>query len=775
MGMTSEEGQPEAANNSDSVIDKASEKLGKNLPKVSAKSTKSGQQKANQFGTFKGVFVPSILTILGVILFLRLGWVVGQAGLASTIVIITISSLITFVTALSISATATNTRVGPGGSYFLVSRCFGLEAGAAIGLPLYCAQALGISFYAVGFAESLKLFFPEVPVTYVAFGTLAFLTILTFLSSNLALKAQTLILVLISLALGSLIFSTPLKPGAGPNEALQTVESFSFWQVFAVFFPAVTGIQSGVSMSGDLKDSGKSLPLGTLTAVAAGYVIYVLFAVLLAYSAPLDQLLTNSLILTEIAPYAILVFLGLWGATLSSALGSLMGAPRTLQALAKDRVLPFFLSQGSGETNEPRFATAFTFIIAAVGLFLGDLNAIASILTMFFLASYGALNLISGLEGLIANPSWRPTFRTPWSVSMFGAALCFGAMFLIDPGASQIALILIFIVYWVMRKRQIQAGYSDIRSGLVTHFTRNLIYKLYDLEKHARNWRPHFLVFSGSPKSRLYLIDLAYAITQKRGFLTVASILMSKDIDREKLQRFETSIREFLRKRKVTALVKVNQSESLSSGARAMIENYGIGNIVPNTIVLGSTKHSEKMDDFARIVFEVFLEQKNILIIKNEAQEGSLEALISAPSNIESIDIWWGGKNNNASLMLTLAYMLKTSRRWKEVKLCLKTLVANKDQCEGVMNNLREFVKASRIPAEVQGYVVPDISRPIEHIAEHSKEASLVFVGMRSPKEDETVESYHDYYQGLLEKTSDLPSIIFTLAGEPTDFHKIFS
>ena len=392
----------------------------------------------NKFGAFKGVFVPSILTILGVILFLRLGWVVGQAGITATILIISLSSLITLITALSISSAATNSEVGSGGSYFLVSRCFGLEPGAAIGIPLYLAQALGISFYVVGFAESLRLFIPGIPINSVAFLTLVLLTYLTFRSSSLVLKAQMFILAVIAIALASFAFGKPME--VDPL-ALQTMtfKEYGFWAVFAIFFPAVTGIEAGVSMSGDLKEPRRALPLGTLAAVIVGFLVYVFFAIKFSQVAPPEVLVNSPLLMTEVAVIGFLIYIGLWGATISSTMGALLGAPRTLQALAKDRILPSFLAQGSKEGNEPRVATVVSFIIAAAGLLVGDLNAIASILSMFFLTSYGALNLVSGLEGLLANPSWRPTFKTPWLVSMAGAFLCFGAMFMINSGASFIA------------------------------------------------------------------------------------------------------------------------------------------------------------------------------------------------------------------------------------------------------------------------------------------------------------------------------------------------
>ena len=250
------------------------------------KQTKSNQKtqaepsSRNKFGTFKGVFTPSILTILGVIMYLRMGWVLGHMNLFQTILIITIASVITFFTALSISATATNMKVGGGGAYFMISRSLGVEAGAAIGVPLFFAQALGIAFYLAGFSESLQVIFPDLPIQAISAITLAALTALALFSADLALKAQFVIFAIIILSIVSFFIGGGQPPEIDPNKLADS--NIGFWAVFAVFFPAVTGILTGVSMSGDLKKPEKSLPYGTLAAVIIGYIVYITIPVFLA-------------------------------------------------------------------------------------------------------------------------------------------------------------------------------------------------------------------------------------------------------------------------------------------------------------------------------------------------------------------------------------------------------------------------------------------------------------------------------------------------------------
>ena len=482
------------------------------------------------FGTFKGVYTPSLLTILGVIMYLRMGWIVSQVGLLETLAIVTLASAITFFTALSIAATATNMKVEGGGAYYMISRSLGLEAGAAIGLPLFLAQALGISFYLVGFAESLHAVMPAVPEKVLSLVGLVLLTVLAWVSANLALKVQFFVLLLI---IGSLI---SFFYGALWGDHIHLLEARSssvpkegFWKAFAIFFPAVTGIEAGLAMSGDLKNPSKSLPVGTIAAVLSGYIIYMLIPIVLFRSADISYLSQDPLVMAKISVFSELVFIGICGATLSSALGALLGAPRTLVALSKDRVVPGFLSKLWGSGQNPRYATIVAFMVALVGIMLGDLNAIAPILAMFFLTSYGVLNLTAGLEELIANPAWRPEFRVPWWVSILGAFGCFAAMFMINAGATFIAIFLIVGVYVFMEKRQLKAHWGDMRHGILMLLARYSIYRLAEIKPNPRSWRPNVLVLSGAPSNRWYLIELADAITHGKGFLTVASVILKKD------------------------------------------------------------------------------------------------------------------------------------------------------------------------------------------------------------------------------------------------------
>ncbi|MDH4248499.1 MAG: Na-K-Cl cotransporter, partial [Deltaproteobacteria bacterium] len=661
------------------------------LPAQEDQESKGAGVQPRRFGTFQGVFIPSILTILGVIMYLRLGWVVGEAGIALTVAIVTLSTSITFITGLSIAATATNMRVRGGGAYFMVSRSFGLESGAAIGLPLYLAQATGVSFYLAGFAESVHSLLPTVSQPVIGLTALVVITVLAFLSADLALKTQYAIFGVIVASLGSLLLGHPVE--ANLAGAVTPAPPVAFWVVFAVFFPAVTGIEAGISMSGELKDPRRSLPLGTISAVLSGYVIYLAIPVLLWLYVPREVLRSNPLVMLEVALSPELIYLGIWGATLSSAMGALLGGARTLQALAKDRVVPGFIGHGSGVGQDPRLATLITFAIAGVGLYAGSLDLLAPVLSMFFLTSYGALNSIATLEGLIGNPSWRPTFRTPWRVSLLGAGLCLVAMLMIDAGASLIAISACTAIYLLMQRRRVRTGWSDLRGSILQTLARYSIYHVERIQAAARTWRPNILLFSGVPTARWYLVELADAITHGKGFLTVATLVERESMEEGKVRTMEQSIQDYLTKHYIPALVRVKASEDLTEGVLGLVSDYGLGHIEPNTVMLGETENTERIDDYCRMMRGVHRQRRNLIIVRDTRHNADD---LSEKTALD-IDVWISNLNNNASLMLVFAYMVQSSPEWFGANLTIKHLAPNEDARRSLKDALGKFVSESRV------------------------------------------------------------------------------
>jgi len=726
------------------------------------------EEQSAGFGTFKGVFIPSILTILGVIMYFRMGWLLGHMGLTATLAIVTMASAITFLTALSISATATNMQVGGGGAYYMISRAIGIEAGAAVGVPLFLAQALGISFYLSGFAEAIHGIFPQYPIWAYALVSLILMAGLALYSADIALKSQVFIFVIIVLSLVSFFMGG--APSTGWGEFTPVTENISFWMAFAVFFPAVTGIEAGLSMSGNLKKASRSLPIGTLAAVVIGYIVYMVIPVFLTKHVPPDVLKTNNLIMHTLAKWGPLIYLGIWGATLSSALGALLGAPRTLQALARDKVVPRFLGRGFGSDDSPHFATILSFGVALAGIFLGDLNAIAPILSMFFLTSYGMLNACAALEALIANPSWRPKFKTHWILSLIGAFACFSVMFMINAGATLMAMTLCCLFYFVMLKRKLNSGWSDMRRGLLVALARFSIYRLANFPEDQKTWRPNLLVLSGSPTQRFHLIDFAHNLSQGKGFLTISAIVEQK-LEVERKKKLEKSIKDFVLKKGISSLVKVHGASSVFEGARELINAHGLGSLQPNTLVMGIALSDEKAYDFSHIIIQAYRAKRNVVLYVNTQEEQK------ANKKIKNIQLYWGGsKKKNAGLMLALAYLLENSQGWRGSELELINLVNAEEDKPKAEEHLKKYLEEARVKAQSKIIVKEQQDDFIEDIVKVTakNQARLIMLGLRAPNEDEKVEEYCSYLKNYLSRLQLSSPVAIILAAEDVAFHKIF-
>ena len=605
--------------------------------------------KDGKLGAFLGVYTPTVLTILGVIMYLRLGWVTGQVGLTKTIFIVVMANVITLVTTLSFSAIATNIKVGVGGAYYIISRSLGLEFGGAIGLPLFLSQAFSVTLYAFGLAESLRVLWPNVPVQVAAFVITIAVGALAYRGAGVALKAQTPIMVLIAISIGALGAGSIL----GPRVAVSVPEPgpiADFWVVFAVFFPAVTGIMAGLGLSGDLRDPIKAIPRGALAATLTGFAIYLAIPFLLLKGATPEALLQEPLIWTKIAPLgAALVLPGLWGAIFSSAVGSVLGAPRTLQALASDGLAPRFLGRVSGHgRGEPIPGLVVSMAIALGAVMLGDLNAVAPVVTMFFLTVYGTMNVVAALETLSGDPSWRPRLRVPWSICLLGGVGCFTVMFLINAKVA-IAAIIIEIALWaIFARRERRAAWGDVRRGVYEALVRWSLVRLAQRAMTPRNWRPHVLVFVDDAEGRLDLIRFGTWFSQGRGVVTVCELvvgdLLTEEID---VRQKEDRIFRMLRREELVAFGEVDVVRDVISGITDVAQANGFGGLDSNTIFLGWPRDLSRTVEFLHVVNR--LERLNKSVVIGRIQPG----LIPRGEVERVIHIWWGGLQHAGDLMLS--------------------------------------------------------------------------------------------------------------------------
>lgn len=712
-------------------------------------------------GTFGGVFTPSILTILGVIMYLRFGWVVGNVGLLGTLLIVTLSISITFLTALSIASIATDQRVKGGGAYYMISRSLGIEAGGAIGIPLYLAQALSVALYTVGFAESVVEVFPMLDFKLVGLITTIVVAILALISAKAAIRVQYFIMFGIVLSLLSLVFGSPVEESTIEMWGAANRHSEGFWVVFAVFFPAVTGIMAGVNMSGDLENPARSIPRGTFAAIGVGYVIYMGLPIILANRADALTLIQDPLIMRKISYWGDAILIGVWGATLSSAMGSILGAPRVLQALARDGVLPkwlSFLGRGEGEEDTPRLGTWLTLLIALFAVYFGNLNIIAPVLTMFFLTTYGVLNVAAGIERLLDSPSFRPVFKVHWSLSLLGALGSFAVMFLINALATGLAFIFIAGVFIWLESREMKTAWGDVRRGIWMALIRMGLMHLNE-KKVAKTWRPDPLVLSGVPTKRWHLIDFASSITHNRGILTIATILTSSVYTNERQKKVSDNIREFLAARGIQGLVRVITASDAFAGSKALVKSYGLGTLVPNTIILGDSENEEVRDQYCDMIRHFHRENRNIVVINDKMGNVFGER--------NKIDVWWGGLKGNGGLMMILAYLLQSSRSWWDAEVTVKMMTQDEKAAEDAHSNLQQIIKRLRTGANSE-VIVSEGRNFREVLKESSWNADLVFLGMAEPDED-----FSAYYEDLQRLLKDLPTTVLVLAAEEISFGEV--
>ncbi len=696
---------------------------------------------SKRFGAFGGVFTPSILTILGVIMYLRFGWVVGNAGLGGALLIVLLAHVISIVTGLSVSSIATNRTVGPGGAYFMISRSLGGPTGAAVGIPLFFAQALSVAFYVVGFVESLSMLAIDLDPRIIGSVVCLLLALLSLKGADWAIKVQYVVMAAIVLSLLSFFLGRGSAPPA--QIAWTNPDGLPFSVIFAVYFPAVTGIMAGVSMSGDLKDPRRDLPVGTMAAIGVGLLIYAALPIWLALNADQAMLVGNLNVMWEISRVPALIFAGVWAATLSSAIGSLLAAPRTLQALSLDRFMPRIFARTSGAGNEPRIGLVFSFLLAEVAILLGGLDVIAQVLTMFFLATYGVTNLACGLEKWAASPSFRPTFSVPFWVSILGAAGCFYVMSIIDLPAMIVALLACAVIYFLAQRRSLGNAFGDARHGIWAGLVRTSLQHYRRAKFHPVNWRPNLIIFGGSLARRSYLAELGSALVQDRGIVSFSQLIEGTVADcadqrEDSLALLETQVRQEF----PNLFCRVDLVEDIHRGMVQVAQSYGVGNFEANTVMFGWTDKAERQEALLEALRDLLLLDRSALVVRYDLDRGFGLG--------RRIDIWWGGLQSNGGLMLLLAYLLHSHDRWRDSEVRILTVVSSNRQRAKAIRELERITLQTRLSAKIQ--VIRSKGASIDSLMEtESGESDLVFIGLRQPREDESAEQFFGRYQELLQ------------------------
>ena len=658
------------------------------MARARAKSVHATGAAGHGFGTLP-VFLAAFSTILGAIMFLRFGYAVAHVGMLGALGIIVLAHLVTVPTAMAISEIATNRKVEGGGAYYIISRSFGIRIGAAIGVSLYLSQAISIAFYLIAFAEA---FWPLAPwfqsVTGIAFdarfvsipSSLALIVLIMTKGADLGVRVLYIVVATLLVSLVLFFLGDPIEGTPASLPLTASIEDpDQFFMVFAICFPAFTGMTAGVGLSGDLAKPSRSIPLGTMTATIAGGLVYAAIVVKLAMSAPPEALANDQLVMSRIAIWGPIIPIGLGCATLSSAIGSILVAPRTLQALGKDGCFPLsvtnrVLAAGSGASNEPRNATIVTSVLALAVVALGNVDFVARIISMFFMVTYGALCAISFLEHFAANPSYRPSFRSRWYLSLLGATMCLLMMFQMDPVYTVLSIFAMLGMYALTRYTPAGKGSDDLAAifrGVMAQATRRLQVRLQRTRRRgidAAGWRPSIVMLSGRTfGGNRSPLDLLGWLCRRYGFGTYLHHIQGhlNEETYQESERLEAELVQMAEKDLPGVFVDTLVSPSLRSALAQTLQVPGVSGMENNTVMFEMTSRDDQKT-VAEVVGEAIftcVTHKNVLILRHGDRRFGYK---------RSIHVWltWHDEDN-ATLMVLRAYLVLGHPEWKKATISI--------------------------------------------------------------------------------------------------------
>ncbi|XP_053620979.1 solute carrier family 12 member 4 isoform X3 [Plodia interpunctella] len=781
-----------------------------------------------RMGTLIGVYLPCIQNIFGVILFIRLTWVVGTAGAIQGFLIVLTCCCTTMLTAISMSAIATNGVVPAGGSYFMIGRSLGPECGGAVGMLFYTGTTLAAAMYIVGAVEivltymapSLSIFgdFTKDPEAmynnFRVYGTglLIVMGMVVFVGVKFVNKFATIALACVILSISAVyagIFvnfngndklqmcilgkrllkdihisdcakniTGPLYKLFCPNNTcdpyflahnvsivkgikglssgvffdnledsflqlgqyiaygkepddIEQMERPTYNQVYAdltttftiligIFFPSVTGIMAGSNRSGDLADAQKSIPIGTICAILTTSTVYL--SCVLLFAGTVDNLLLRDkfgqsiggkLVVANMAwPNEWVILIGSFLSTLGAGLQSLTGAPRLLQAIAKDEIIPFLAPFAvSSSRGEPTRALLLTMLICQCGILLGNVDILAPLLSMFFLMCYGFVNLACALQTLLKTPNWRPRFKYyHWSLSLAGLTLCISIMFMTSWFYALIAMGMAGLIYKYIEYRGAEKEWGDGLRGLALSAARYSLLRLEEGPPHTKNWRPQVLVLAkmNTDLKPTYRKMLAFASQLKAGKgLTVCVSVISGDYTRLSSEALSAkqNLRKCMEDEKLKGFVDVLVAPNIADGLSHFVQTCGLGGLKPNTVIVGwpyGWRHSEEMPvsepkwhGFLHTVRAVAAARMALLVPKGINFFPDSTEKISG-----NIDIWW--IVHDGGMLMLLPFLLKQHRTWKNCKMRIFTVAQMEDNSIQMKKDLKMFLYQLRIEAEVE-------------------------------------------------------------------------
>lgn len=742
-----------------------------------ANGNEEGADKPVGMGIWQGVVFPCMANILGVLLFLRLPWIVGKAGILNGFFLVFICCCCTFITALSLSAVATNGRIAGGGSYYLISRSLGPALGAGVGLCFYMANSIGAAMYFMGTVEAWEIAAPTAQI--IGVGDLNNIRVTAFCILGVALiivgggikyvaRLGTVFLfivlgVIVCMYLGCFIGPGDNSPYAvESSDASGQVETLTlFWSgpraehfasnfgsdykasqkafpsdtsehnfisLMALWFPAVTGIMAGSNRSSDLEDPTGSIPKGTLFAQMFTSVVYLSFVVLYGCIAPRETLLDDKFFAASAAwPIKELVIFGVMASTIGAGLTSLVSGTRLLSAIAADKTLPILRVFAVQPGKEPRLALVASGVLCACAIAIGELNAVAPVLTMFFLMCYTCVNMSCTVLEAVSDPNWRPSFRYHhWSVSLLGAILCIWMMFAISALTAMVAIVFCGVVFSYASFNSHQVKWGDGFQGLKFQIARNILQKL-DFKVHTKNWRPQLLVITeasireetadgGNSEEVLdvyepELLGFASQLKGGRGITIVGGVCSSQGTDffgeggmfvsqnnQQKVLDGQGAMQSLLKKYNIEGFGRMVYTQDYSNGLLCLMQISGLGAFQPNTILAawphqwnGTGKDGiETRSRLIRMVQVAVVFQKVMLLTKGAAWPQLTDRLSG------QIDIWW--IVGDGGILLLLPFLLEKHRVWRGCRTRLFVLAdKTTDDPEQVRRETQKYVSDFRL------------------------------------------------------------------------------
>ena len=717
-------------------------------------------KKAN-FGTLP-VFMTAISTILGAILFLRFGWALGNVGFLGLVAIILIGHIVTISTAMSVAEIATNQKVQGGGAYFIISRSFGFNIGGSIGIALFLSQAISVAFYIIAFAEAVLAIIDfygyqlayGFNIVYIGLIAMAILSAIVLKKgADVGMKALYVVVAILFISLLMFFLGETDIPPRHVSFLAKVKNPVPFFAVFTVIFPAFTGLAAGLGLSGDLKDPKKSIPQGTIWATIVGLVVYIFVAYKLTISASPEDLDSNQMIMQTVVLFGNhipIIPIGLAMASISSALGSIMVAPRTLQAIGVDHIFPkknlnAWFAKGKDGSNEPINSSIITVIIAFIFIAMGDINSVARIISMFFMVTYGAICLISFLEHFAADPAYRPTFKSKWYYSLAGTLLSIFLMFKMDVAYAFISLAIMGVMYYgISIASKDRKGLGKLFRGVVFQLSRQLqvFVQRADKEDYETNWRPFMISVSQDTFKRRSAFDFLRWVSYKygfgtyihyiEGFLTKETQMQSKKVMNRLLTLATGS--------KNRVYLDTIISPSYTSAIAQVVQLTNISGRENNMILFEFSRTdagtiTDCMKNYS------LMQSTNIdICILNTSYKGF--------GYNKEIHVWITANDyQNANLMILLSYIILGHPDWKKGEIKIFAIYP-KNEIQSQREELISLIKSGRLPISsnnVELLSIDENESTKKVISNKSKDADLTIIGFNDSNIDEELNHFTKY------------------------------